>query len=66
MLRLTLAIGGVILATVPIILGAWQLGTPNQATGIITMGVGVILGMFMAAIMVGYPGSSGGASPALD
>jgi len=62
LLRLTLALGTVILAAVPIILGAWQIGTPNQAAGIVTIGVGVVLAMFLSVILVGYPGGVSGTS----
>jgi len=62
LLRLTLVLGTAFLAAIPIVLGALQLETPNQAAGIVTIGVGVILAMFLSAVIAGYPGSSGGTS----
>jgi len=65
--RLTLALGAAILAIVPVVLGAWQISTSYQATGIVTIGIGIVLALFIMAILVGYPGASGGRfEPPLD
>jgi hypothetical protein len=66
-LKLAFAVGTVFLVAVPIVAGAWLVGTSNQATGIITIGMGIVLAMFLAAVMIGSPpGSSGRSEPFPD
>lgn len=67
MLKLAFAAGTVFLVAVPIVTGAWLVGTSNQATGIITIGMGIVLAIFLAAVMIGSPpGSSGRTEPFPD
>jgi hypothetical protein len=64
---LKLALGTAFLAAVPIVAGAWLIGTSNQAAGLITIGMGVVLAMFMAGVMISSPpGSSGRTEPSPD
>jgi hypothetical protein len=66
-LRLAFAVGIVFLVAVPIVAGAWLIDTPSQAAGIVTIGIGIVLAIFLAAIIIGsLPGSSGRTEPFPD
>lgn len=55
------------LVAVPLVAGAWLLGTPDRTEGMVTMMMGVILAMFMlGVIFTTGPGSSGRSGPAPD
>jgi hypothetical protein len=56
-----------LVVAVPIVGGALQLGTPNQTEGLVTIWIGVLLGVFMIAVLVSQPPGSGGiGGPSVD
>ncbi len=62
-----LAGGIAFLIAVPIVAGEWLISTSNQAAGLITIGMGVVLAMFLVAVMMGSPpGRSGRTQPSPD
>ena len=64
---LKVAVGIAFIVAVPIVAGAWMIGTPNQAAGIITILMGAVLAMFLVGAMISYPsGTSGRAEPSPD
>ena len=64
---LKVAVGIAFIVAVPIVAGAWMIGTPSQAAGIITILMGAVLAMFLVGAMIGYPsGTSGRAEPSPD
>jgi len=55
------------LVAVPIVAGAWLISISDQAAGLITMGMGVVLAVFLVAVMVSSPpGGSGRTQPSPD
>ncbi len=52
---LRLAAGTAFLVGIPIIAGAWLVGTSNQLAGMITISMGIILGIFMMAVILSSP-----------
>ncbi len=52
---LRLAAGTAFLVAIPIIAGVWLVGTSNQLAGMITISMGLILAIFMLAVMLSSP-----------
>ncbi len=64
---LKLATGTAFLVGLPLIAGVWLVSTSNQLAGIIIIGAGVVLGIFMLAVMLSSPpGRAGRLGPSPD
>lgn len=64
---LGLAAGTAFLVAVPLIAGVWLVETSNQLVGMVTISIGLVLAIFMMAVIFSSPPSSSGRmGPSLD